>query len=167
MINLQSPYCYNINVKLFYILCQRPYHIEHTSSRPITEVKQCWARLVLGWVTAWEHWVLLAKIPFARKLFKTWIRLNYLLWLCMYWIRILLYDAVSHNPKGANEYTNGMDSVSLFCAMLQMHWYHKNKATPLKVHCLLPYLTYFFNCSFVIIFEHWQSEKVVIQLAKG
>ena len=39
---------------------QRPYHIEHTSSRPITEVKQCWARLVLGWVTAWEHWVLLA-----------------------------------------------------------------------------------------------------------
>ena len=23
--------------------CQRPYHIEYTSSRPITEVKQCWA----------------------------------------------------------------------------------------------------------------------------
>ena len=30
---------------------QRPYHIEYTSSRPITEVKQCWARLVLGWET--------------------------------------------------------------------------------------------------------------------
>ena len=43
---------------------QRPYHIEHTSSRPITEVKQCWARLVLGWVTTWEHWVLLASILF-------------------------------------------------------------------------------------------------------
>ena len=39
---------------------QRPYHAEHTSSRPITEVKQHWAWLVLGWVTAWEHWVLLA-----------------------------------------------------------------------------------------------------------
>ena len=23
--------------------CQRPYHIEYTGSRPITEVKQCWA----------------------------------------------------------------------------------------------------------------------------
>ena len=40
--------------------CQRPYHVEHTSSRPITEVKQRWAQSVLGWVTAWEHWVLLA-----------------------------------------------------------------------------------------------------------
>ena len=42
------------------ILRQRPYHVEYTSSRPITEVKQRWARLVLGWVTAWEHRVLLA-----------------------------------------------------------------------------------------------------------
>ena len=33
---------------------QLPYHIENTSSRLITEVKQCWASLVLGWVTAWE-----------------------------------------------------------------------------------------------------------------
>jgi hypothetical protein len=40
--------------------CQRPYHVEHTSSRPITEVKQHWARIVLGWETAWEHRVLLA-----------------------------------------------------------------------------------------------------------
>ena len=39
---------------------QRPYHVEHTSSRPITEVKQHWARLVLGWETAWEHRVLLS-----------------------------------------------------------------------------------------------------------
>ena len=31
---------------------QRPYHAECTSSRPITEVKQHWALLVLGWVTA-------------------------------------------------------------------------------------------------------------------
>ena len=29
--------------------------LNSTSSRLITEVKQCWARLVLGWVTAWEY----------------------------------------------------------------------------------------------------------------
>ena len=40
---------------------QRPHHVESTSFRPITEVKQRWAQLVLGWVTAWEHRVLLAK----------------------------------------------------------------------------------------------------------
>ena len=39
---------------------QRPYHVECTSSRPITEVKRRRASLVLGWVTAWEHGVLLA-----------------------------------------------------------------------------------------------------------
>ena len=27
----------------------------------MTEVKQCRARSVLGWETAWEHWVLLAQ----------------------------------------------------------------------------------------------------------
>ena len=32
--------------------------LEYTGSRPITEVKQCWACLVLGWVTAWEPQVL-------------------------------------------------------------------------------------------------------------
>ena len=40
--------------------CQRPHHVEHTSSRPITEVKQHWAGLVLGRVTAWEPRVPLA-----------------------------------------------------------------------------------------------------------
>ena len=43
-------------------LCQRPYHVESTGSRPITEVKQRRARLVLGWVTAWESLVLLTKV---------------------------------------------------------------------------------------------------------
>ena len=43
---------------------QRPYHVESTGSRPITEVKQRRARLVLGWVTAWEHRVLLASFFF-------------------------------------------------------------------------------------------------------
>ena len=36
----------------------RPYYVESTGSRPITEVKQRRARSVLGWVTAWEHRVL-------------------------------------------------------------------------------------------------------------
>ena len=36
----------------------RPYHVESTSSRLITEVKQHWALWVLGWVTTWEHRVL-------------------------------------------------------------------------------------------------------------
>jgi hypothetical protein len=39
------------------LLCQGPYHVERTGSRPITEH---WARLVLGWVTAWESRVPLA-----------------------------------------------------------------------------------------------------------
>ena len=38
--------------------CLRPYHLECTSSRPITEVKQGRDLLVLGWVTAWEYSVL-------------------------------------------------------------------------------------------------------------
>ena len=40
------------------VLCLRPYHVENTGSRPITEVKQHRAWLVLRWVTAWEHHVL-------------------------------------------------------------------------------------------------------------
>ena len=41
---------------------QRPDHVESTGSRPIPEVKQRRARLILGWVTAWEHRVLLVKV---------------------------------------------------------------------------------------------------------
>ena len=43
---------------------QRPYYVENTGSRPITEVKQHWAWLVLGWETAWEHQVLLSFLFF-------------------------------------------------------------------------------------------------------
>ena len=43
---------------------QRPYHVENTGSRPITEVKQHRARSVLGWVTAWEH-----RVPLSFYLF--------------------------------------------------------------------------------------------------
>lgn len=46
-----SPYNRNIVTKERL----RPYHVENTGSRPITEVKQRRARLVLGWVTAWEY----------------------------------------------------------------------------------------------------------------
>ena len=49
-------------VRSFYRL--RPYHVECTGSRLITEVKQRRARLVLGWVTAWEHRVQLAHLFF-------------------------------------------------------------------------------------------------------
>ena len=51
-----------------YISRQRPYHVEYTSSRSITEVKQRRARLVLGWETAWEHRVLLAFYFLVLKL---------------------------------------------------------------------------------------------------
>ncbi|RUS68532.1 hypothetical protein EGW08_023707, partial [Elysia chlorotica] len=43
---------------LICLCCLRPYHVENTGSRPITEVKQRRAWLVLRWVTAWEHHVL-------------------------------------------------------------------------------------------------------------
>ena len=32
---------YHMKLEIFSTTRQRPYHIEHTSSRPITEVKQC------------------------------------------------------------------------------------------------------------------------------
>ena len=34
---------------------QRPYHAGPTASLPYSEVKQRWVRIVLRWVTAWEH----------------------------------------------------------------------------------------------------------------
>ena len=58
--NQQRVYICNFSLHLR----QRPYHVENTGSRPITEVKQRRARLVLGWVTAWEHRVQLAFIFF-------------------------------------------------------------------------------------------------------
>ena len=55
-------YCFknskNVNVRFEFQLeyvCLGSYHVECTGSRPITEVKQRRARLVLGWVTAWEY----------------------------------------------------------------------------------------------------------------
>ncbi len=48
----------------------RPYHVEYAGSRPITEAKQRWARLVLGRETAWEHRVLMALFYFFLFEFK-------------------------------------------------------------------------------------------------
>ena len=63
-----------LNSVVFYIPIQmefathtcrhRPYHVEYAGSRPITEAKQRWARLVLGRETAWEHRVLMAIFHF-------------------------------------------------------------------------------------------------------
>ena len=51
--------CMRINVFRTSVGSQRPYNVESTGSHPNTEVKQRRAWLVLGWVTAWEHQVLL------------------------------------------------------------------------------------------------------------
>ena len=68
------------------VCCQRPYHVESTGSRPITEVKQRRARLVLGWVTAWEHRVLLAFFSSFFPLLKSplgsqWIQTSFFFFL--------------------------------------------------------------------------------------
>ena len=52
------------------VWCLRPHHVENTGSRPITEVKQRRARLVLGWVTAWEYRVLQAFLYFTFLFFS-------------------------------------------------------------------------------------------------
>ena len=66
--------------------CLRPYHVENTSSRPITEVKQRRAWLVLRWVTAWEHHVLYTFFSLAFSVITA--ILNFLLFsrfLCVYY----------------------------------------------------------------------------------
>ena len=47
--------------------CIRPYYVERTGSRPITEVKQRRAQSVLGWVTTLEYWVPYTFYPFQKK----------------------------------------------------------------------------------------------------
>ena len=68
---------------------QRPYHVENTSTRPITEVKQRWARLVLGWVTAWEHRVLLSSTLFSLPYFRTVLTLAIM-------VSFVLFVGISH-----------------------------------------------------------------------
>ena len=56
--NITHPYNTLYIPQICLMHCLRPYHVENTGSRPITEVKQRRAWLVLRWVTAWEHHVL-------------------------------------------------------------------------------------------------------------
>ena len=44
-----------LSYKLCFWLRLPPYHVESTSSCPITKVKQHWFVLVFWWVTAWEY----------------------------------------------------------------------------------------------------------------
>ena len=67
---------YNFTSRLKRACCQRPYHVEQTGSRLITAVKQRWAWLVLGWVTAWELHVLLVFF-FQRSEFFSYMRKLY------------------------------------------------------------------------------------------
>ena len=46
-------------LSLKYSLSQQPCHVDKIGSTPITAVKRRLAWLVLGWVTAWEHHLLL------------------------------------------------------------------------------------------------------------
>ena len=55
----------NTNKNITYF-SQRSNRAECTRSRPITKVKQRWARIVLGWVTAWELRVVLAFFYFSN-----------------------------------------------------------------------------------------------------
>ena len=66
------------------LLCQRSYHVESTASRPISEVKQHRVWLVLGWVTAWEHQMLLALILFL--LFLLFPRTKQYEFVCVFFV---------------------------------------------------------------------------------
>ena len=55
-------------------LRQRSYHVEYTASRPISEVKQRWVWSVLGWVTAWEHQMLLAFLYFTKEIAELYVQ---------------------------------------------------------------------------------------------
>ena len=93
---------------------QRPYHVENTASRPISEVKQRRVWSVLGWVTAWEHQMLLAFYHFhilfffifyfifsdMTDLIKLWDLINlikFLIFLKTFcFLNILLWDFLQH-----------------------------------------------------------------------
>ena len=52
----------DLGMALTYCKCLQPYHVEYTSSRLITVVKQHWAELVLGWVHRIQiEWTSLSK----------------------------------------------------------------------------------------------------------
>ena len=52
----------------------RPYHVENTPSRPIWQVKQRWARLVLGSETSWDFSGVLSFLPFPKNFLVLFLR---------------------------------------------------------------------------------------------
>ena len=61
---------------MFGILCLRSSHVGCTSSHLNTEVEKLWARAALGWETAWELLVLLARAWILMLLRGLWTLLN-------------------------------------------------------------------------------------------
>ena len=51
----------------------KPSVATNTGSHLITKVKQHWAWLVLGWITAWEHCILLTKLPLSYNQLCAWL----------------------------------------------------------------------------------------------
>ena len=89
-------FCIQIYKRIFFNICrQRPYHVESTGSRPITEVKQRRARLVLGWVTAWEHRVLLANFFFFFFSSFPLFKLIYIFLVCVIFFLFALQVSLS------------------------------------------------------------------------
>ena len=64
--------------------CQRSYLDENTSTHSTTEVKHRWARIVLGWVTAWELLVALTFYFLCEYLHSTLKYFNKT-YVCMYY----------------------------------------------------------------------------------
>ena len=91
---------------VFAVCRQRPYHVESTGSRPITEVKQRRARLVPGWVTAWEHRVLLATF-FLFSFLLIFFSFSFFLFLFFFFLFFLSFLVCS--PP------NPLASVIFFC----------------------------------------------------
>ena len=94
----------------------RPYHVECTGSRPITEVKQNWAWLVLGWETAWEHQV-------CRLLFKAKVFLLLLYaksYCCLKFGDVKKLSLIERGAKifnGSNFGQNNRKPKNLFCSI--------------------------------------------------
>ena len=47
-------FCFSICIFVTTYNCLQPFYLNYANSRLITEVKQGWALLVLGWVNGWE-----------------------------------------------------------------------------------------------------------------
>ena len=86
--------------------------VVNTGSRLITAVKQHWAWLVLGWVTAWEHHVLLVFLFLRSKYF------SYTRKLCIGLYNIYLLDHIwKFYESKMNASWNYILNISKFSAL--------------------------------------------------